>query len=171
MPPPPRQPDSEPADSTASSSVGWTAWPAAERPGRTLVLLVFIAALSVLAGMIGGDLLWGVTGAVLLLSTLNRWFLPTSYRFDDDVFEAGFPLRRRSVDWKQVRRLVIDPRGGWLSSRRVESRLRAGAGLDLYWGREPDRAMDRLMAAAIAKRDEGVPIEVVDRRRGPGDLA
>ncbi|MCP4013455.1 MAG: hypothetical protein GY728_10130, partial [Phycisphaeraceae bacterium] len=62
--------------------------------------------------------------------------------------------------------IVVDPDGGWLSTRRVESRLRAGAGLDLYWGREPDRAMDMLTAVAIAKRDGGVPIEIVDRRPG-----
>jgi len=154
------------SETAVADSVGWTAWPAAERPARTAILLLFIAALSVLVGMIGGDVLWAVTGAALLLATLNRWFLPTSYRFDDDDFEAGFPLRRRSIGWKNVRRLVVDPDGGWLSTRRVESRLRAGAGLDLYWGREPDRAMDMLTAAAIAKRDGGVPIEIVDRRPG-----
>ena len=154
------------SETAVADSVGWTAWPAAERPARTAILLLFIAALSVLVGMIGGDVLWAVTGAALLLATLNRWFLPTSYRFDDDAFEAGFPLRRRSIGWKNVRRLVVDPDGGWLSTRRVESRLRAGAGLDLYWGREPDRAMDMLTAAAIAKRDGGVPIEIVDRRPG-----
>lgn len=166
MPSPPHEPDSDSTVVEASASAGWTAWPAAERPLRTVILLIFIAALSVLAGMIGGDVLWGATGAALLLATLNRWFLPTSYRFDEDLFEAGFPLRRRSIGWKNVRRVVIDPQGGWLSGRRIESRLRAGAGLDLYWGREPDRAMDLLMTAATAKRDAGVPIEIADRRPG-----
>jgi hypothetical protein len=162
----PHETDSDSAVAHGSDAVGWTAWPAAERPLRTVILLIFIAALSVLAGMIGGDVLWAATGAALLLATLNRWFLPTSYRFDDDDFEAGFPLRRRSIRWKDVRRVVIDPDGGWLSARRVESRLRAGAGLDLYWGREPEQAMDMLMSVAVAKRDAGVPIEIADRRAG-----
>ena len=107
----PHEPDSDSTVVEASASAGWTAWPAAERPLRTVILLIFIAALSVLAGMIGGDVLWGATGAALLLATLNRWFLPTSYRFDEDLFEAGFPLRRRSIGWKNVRRVVIDPQG------------------------------------------------------------
>ncbi len=166
MPATPSEPDCEKNASASARFDGWTAWPAAERPARTVILLLFIAALSVLVGMIGGDLLWGATGAALLLATLNRWFLPTSYRFDDDAFEAGFPLRRRTIGWKDVRRLVVDPDGGWLSTRRVESRLRAGAGLDLYWGRDPERAMDLLMTVATAKRDGGIPIEIADRRPG-----
>ncbi|MDA0295997.1 MAG: hypothetical protein O3A19_05535 [Planctomycetota bacterium] len=143
----------------------WTAWPAAERPARTFVLLLFIAALAVLTGMIGGDVLWSITAVVLLLTTLNRWFFPTGYRVDGERLEAAYPLRRRSIRWADARRLVIDPAGGWLSTRRGGSRFDARSGLDLYWGRRPENAMDAVAAAARMTIEQGTPLEIADRRR------
>jgi hypothetical protein len=157
-------------DATAAETV-WTAWPAAERPGKTFGLLIFIAALAVLAGMIGGDVLWSITAVVLLLATLNRWFLPTGYRVDGERLEAAYPLRRRSVRWAEARRLAVDPAGGWLSNRRGGSRFDVRSGLDLYWGRQPNIAMDAVMAAAKQTLNEGTPIEIADLRRKDGTVA
>ena len=147
----------------------WTAWPAAERPARTCVLLIFIAALAVLAGMIGGDVLWSVTAVVLLFSTLNRWFLPTNYRVDDERLEAAYPLRRRSVRWVEARRLAIDPAGGWLSARRGGSRFDVRSGLDLYWGRQPEDTMNAVAEAAKSTLAEGTQLMVLTAscRGGP----
>ena len=149
----------------------WTAWPAAERPARTCVLLIFIAALAVLAGMIGGDVLWSVTAVVLLFSTLNRWFLPTSYRVNGERLEAAYPLRRRSVRWVEARRLAIDPAGGWLSVRRGGSRFDVRSGLDLYWGRQPEDTMNAVAEAAKSTLAEGTPIKIFDHRRKGGGKA
>ena len=141
--------------------------PAAERPARTCVLLLFIAALAVLAGMIGGDVLWSATAVVLLFSTLNRWFLPTSYRVNGERLEAAYPLRRRSVRWVEARRLAIDPAGGWLSVRRGGSRFDVRSGLDLYWGRQPEDTMNAVAEAAKSTLRQGD----TDRNRPITDAA
>ena len=44
-----------------ASSMTWTAWPAAERPLRTLGLALVDLALATLASLIGGDAWWGAT--------------------------------------------------------------------------------------------------------------
>jgi hypothetical protein len=160
--------DSAISDSKATAETTWTAWPAVERPARTLVLLLFIAALAVLSGMIGGDVLWSVTAVVLLLSVLNRWFLPTGYRVDGERLEASYPLRRRLVRWSEARRLVVDPAGGWLSTRRGGSRFDARSGVDLYWGRRPEITMDAVAAAAKMTIEQGTPLKIADRRRRKG---
>ena len=147
---------------TASSKAGWTAWPAAESPGRTSVLLVAIMALAGLCGMIGGDFLWAVTGAALMMLGLNRWFLPTTFEVDGDGILVGDPLRRRTVAWKDARRLVIDPGGGWLSTSR--GGRRSSSGLDLYWGR--DAVGNRALLRSFARRAvaSGVALEVTETR-------
>jgi hypothetical protein len=156
------------AQTTAVESLepaGWTAWPAAERRGRTVVLLGADLALAVLAGLIGGDALWGATGLALMLVSQNRWFLPTQYAVDAEALVAGFPLRRRTIRWRDARVLVLDPAGGWLSDSR---RSRRG-GIDLYWGPDPAAATGLVRRRAEGAIAEGVPIEIVTPFEGGDD--
>ena len=150
------------ADSTATGSpkAGWTAWPAAESPGRTSLLLIAIMALAGLCGMIGGDFLWAATGAALMMLGLNRWFLPTTFEVDDDGILVGYPLRRRTVAWRDARRLVIDPGGGWLSTSR--GGRRSSSGLDLYWGRDAVGNRARLRSFARRAVASGIELEVTE---------
>lgn len=150
------------ADSTevGSSRSGWTAWPAAESPGRTSLLMVAILSLAGLCGMIGGDFLWALTGAALMLLGLNRWFLPTTFDVDVERIEVGYPLRRRLVPWREVRRLVIDPGGGWLSTSR--GGRRSSSGLDLYWGRRAVENQSILRSFAQRAMEAGVDLDLTD---------
>lgn len=141
---------------------GWTAWPAAERPSRTIVLVVADLALAVLTGMIGGDVLWAATGLVLLLVSQNHWFLPTTYEVDHDRLVAAFPLRRRIIRWDDARRLVLDPGGGWLSTSRRSRRT----GIDLYWGREPAASRALVRRRAMRAVQGGAAIEIDDPSAG-----
>lgn len=128
----------------------WTAWPAAERPLRTLGLALVDLALATLASLIGGDAWWGATALLLLLVSQNRWFLPSVFRADDDGVEAGYPLRRRALRWRDARLVVLDPMGGWMSDRPSGGRRGRGRGLDLYWG--PRATSIRHAFARIASR-------------------
>ena len=121
--------------------------------------MLAIAAFSILAAILGGDVLWGVTAIALLSIGLNRWFLPTTYEVDADRLVAGYPLRKRAIRWVNARRLVLDEAGGWMSDSRSGRRGRRG--IDLYWGREPERA--RALVAEHAERavGAGVDIEIV----------
>lgn len=144
---------------TSPVEVGWTAWPAAESPLRTLVLTAAVLAFAGLAGVLGGDFLWGVTAAVLLGLGLNRWFLPTVYVVDSEKIVAGYPLRRRSLRWADARRVVLDPVGGWMSDARSG---RAGRrGLDLYWGPDPERSLRLVEDHARTAIAAGTDLEIV----------
>ena len=148
---------------------GWTAWPAIESPARTFILVLAMAVLAVLAGVLGGDVLWGLTAVVLLSIGLNRWFLPTTYEVDDQMIVAGYPLRKRAIRWQNARRLVLDVAGGWLSDARSGARGRRG--IDLYWGPAPREA--RRLVARHARRavSNGVDIEIVEPRSSASDGA
>lgn len=152
---------------SSEPGAGWSAWPAAESPGRTAALSLAIAAFAILAGILGGDLLWALTAVALLSIGLNRWFLPTTYEVDEDRLVAGYPLRRRAIRWINARRLVLDEAGGWMSDSRSGRRGRRG--LDLYWGREPDRT--RALVAEHAERAVagGIDIEIVRPSRSEPD--
>jgi hypothetical protein len=136
---------------------GWTAWPAGERRGRTILLVAADLALAVLAGAIGGDALWAATGFVLLLVSQNRWFLPTECVVDAQALTAGFPLRRRTLRWADARLLVLDSSGGWLSGSRTSRR----GGIDLYWGPTAEASRSLVRGRAEAAIAAGVPIEIV----------
>ena len=142
----------------------WVAWPAAERRGRTAMLLVIIASLAVLAWAIGGDWLWGLTAIVLMAFGMNRWFLPSTFAISVEQFEVGYPLMRRTLRWAEVRRLAISDDGGWISRRSGASRLDARHGLDLYWGKASRANSDAILLAVQAAVDEGVPIKITDVR-------
>jgi hypothetical protein len=142
----------------------WVAWPAGERRGRTLVLIVIIAALAALAWAIGGDWLWGVTALALLGFGLNRWFLPSTFSVGAECLEIGYPLVRRTLRWPDVRRLALNDDGGWISTRSGASRLDARHGLDLYWGKAARANSDAVLNAVQATLKAGAPISISDRR-------
>ena len=153
-----------PGETRESSDIGegWSAWPAIESPGRTGVLVFAIVVFAILAGFLGGDVLWALTAIALLSIGLNRWFLPTSYALDDERIVAGYPLRKRSIRWQNARRLVLDAGGGWLSDARSGRRGRRG--IDLYWGSDPERARDLVAGCAKRAISNGVDIEIVEVR-------
>lgn len=149
---------------SSASTLSWVAWPAAERKGRSVVLVVVILILSVLVALLGGDWLWGLTGGILLVASLNRWFIPTTFTMTEDDIEVGYPLSRRRVRWSEVRQLVIADGGGWLSTRAEVTRLNARHGVDLYWGRKPDEIMDAVLTRGEAVAASGVPLRIINRR-------
>ena len=142
----------------------WVAWPAAERKGRTIVLIVVILVLAAMVSFVGGDWVWGFTGGVLLVLSLNRWFLPSTFRVTAERLEVGYPLTRRSIVWNDVRRVSLDSRGGWISRRARASRFDVRSGMDLYWGRQPERNIAAVIEAVRGAEASGVPLKFTDSR-------
>ena len=142
----------------------WVAWPAAERKGRTTVLVGVILILAAIVSFVGGDWVWGFTGAVLLILSLNRWFLPSTFRVSAERLEVGYPLARRSIVWSDVRRVAVDSRGGWISRRARASRFDLRSGLDMYWGRQPEQNIAAVIEAVRGAEALGVPLKFTDSR-------
>ena len=122
-----------------------------------------------MVAMVGGDWLWGITGAVLLFFALNRWFLPTTFHVNENQLEVGYPLARRTISWDEVRRVVVDVRGGWISRRIRVSRFNARSGMDLYWGSSPEEDIASIAKAIEQAEASGVPLKFTDLRGGQGE--
>ena len=99
----------------------WTAHPVRERPIRGVCAAILTVVTGVLVGRIVADPTVGplaAGGAMLfLLISLNRFFLPTHYRIDEQGIHARFPLRQRSLAWSEIRRFPHDHEGGYVSAR------------------------------------------------------
>ena len=144
------------------STCRWVAWPAAERLPKTAGVVVIISILSLLVGKVGGDWLWGVTSAFVLVLSLNRWFLPTVFEIKMDCLQVGYPLQRRSIEWNRVRRIAIDSRGGWISARRSSSRFGVRDGFDMYWGRAKTENINAIRSVAKSLINDEVPVLFTD---------
>lgn len=142
----------------ADATVIWTAWPLRERPLAATWLLLATGALATLAGVIGGDLLWGLLAAFLVLVWLNGFLLPTRFEATANGIAAAGPLFTRRLSWRDATRFAVQSSGGWLG-RAAGPRWRR-RGLDLLW-REGSDVPDRLIAIA---RGAGGAIDVRDLR-------
>lgn len=145
------------SDSSGETLV-WTVWPLRERPRAAIGLLLATLALATLAGVIGGDLLWGMLAAFLVLVWLNGFLLTTRFEATASGVVAAGPLFTRRLAWREATRLAVQSSGGWLG-RAAGPRWRR-RGLDLLW-REGCNVPDRLIAIARASNAQ---IDVRDLR-------
>lgn len=151
-------------DVAAIDPFRWVAWPAAERKGRTTLLVLVVVVIGVLVGTIAGDWAWGATAGFILVVTLNRWFLPTVFEIKRDRIEVGYPLIRRAMPWNEVRLLAVAEQGGWISNKRSVPRFGSRRGFDLYWGPNPIGSLEAMLRAGQAVEASGVPLRIIDRR-------
>jgi len=119
----------------------WTAHPLRERPRRAMLAIaaVLVCGLMVatsfqnpLTGMLTG----GGAMVVLLLS-LNKFFLPSSFAIDDDGITAVWPLKRQCMAWTDLQGFAHDAEGGYLSKATRPSRWDAmlrGNGMHVLFG-------------------------------------
>jgi hypothetical protein len=82
--------------------------------------------------------------------SLNRFFLPSRFSIDAHGITAQFPLRRKHLRWRDVRRFLHDQHGGYLSTRSRASRLDAFSGMHLMFGQQREEVMQRIRAGMAA---------------------
>lgn len=147
------------SDDPRPETLEWSAWPLRDRPAAAAAGLATMTALAALAGLLGGDLLWGLLSMLLLAAWLNELLLPTRFAADAEGVSAHGPLRSRRIRWSDATRLAVEPRGGWLGRARGASWRRRG--VDLFWGEGARDASARLLALA---RVAAPSLEIRDRR-------
>lgn len=142
-------------------------------------LVAAVGCLGWLAGILGGDLSWGLMAAFLVLAWLHEFLLPTRFRVDEQGVTARGGLFTRRLAWRDATRLVIDEQGAWLGRARGSRWRRRG--ITMYWSPETSPAEAVLaLAASVApmverrdrrsRRREGVDtVPSLERRLGdPG---
>jgi len=105
--------------------VDWTDWPAKRIPSRAALASVIIA-LSVLC-LTSIHMLYGVLGALILLSSASSVLFPTRYQLNEAGVSITNPLRVIRCPWTRFHRwrkvdggvcFIARSRVSWLSKRR-----------------------------------------------------
>ncbi|MHC4414166.1 MAG: PH domain-containing protein [Planctomycetota bacterium] len=124
----------------------WHAHPAAERArAATMASLVVIC----VAGAIYlsfQSIAWSGLGLIVLVAALNRFYFRSRFSIDAEGITARYPLRTQRFRWNDLRRFVVDERGGYLSSRSRRSWLDAYRGLHVLFGRQRESVIERIRA-------------------------
>ncbi|MDG2093706.1 MAG: hypothetical protein P8J89_00350 [Phycisphaerales bacterium] len=99
----------------------WTAHPLREQPLRAVMASVVVLACGWLVSLAVPNVLGGVlagAGSILFLFfMLNRFYLPTTYRLDENGIAVRYPIGTRSIRWQDLQRFPHDASGGYLSTR------------------------------------------------------
>lgn len=134
-------------ESHSAATVGTVAWrihPARSHPAATVAALAAIVSLAAAGAGLMESWWWGAFCGVVLTAALNRFFLPSRFQIDDSGVTARYPLRTVHYRWNQIRRLHGDGRGGYVSTRAVESPLDSFRGIHLTFGQDGDSVIEVL---------------------------
>ena len=89
-------------------------------------------------------MLTGGGAMVLLLLSLNRFFLPSAFAIDASGITAAWPMKRQRVDWSDVKRFAHDDQGGFLATATRTSRWHAPRGMHVLLGLRQQAVLDRI---------------------------
>ncbi len=118
----------------ANVILAWTAHPARQNVPKLVAAILVIALIGVAVALAAGHWLAGVLGALLLVASMQRFFLPSRFAIDEEGLTANFALTHKRVKWSDVRRFACDPAGGYLATRAVPNWTDAYRGLHLVFG-------------------------------------
>lgn len=129
------------ADNTGYS---WQAHPARQRPTQAALALGIIAMFAVAVLLTTQSIIWAAGSGLLLVSALNRFFLPSRFVIDATGITARYPFKSARLEWDAVRRAHFDTFGGYLSDIATPSRFDAFRGLHVLFGDDRDQAISAI---------------------------
>jgi hypothetical protein len=125
------RPDSDDRTASVGESLCWRSWPVVNEWPRSAVKSGVLVVVCVAAGMAFGGVGYGLLAAAMLTLALARYFFPTRFVLD----EAGVSCRMLGstgrLAWSQVRRVVVQRAGVFLSPLPRPSRLDSFRGVFL----------------------------------------
>ncbi len=126
------EPTSPDQAAPAGDSLRWTVHPAATQKTRATLVAAFVGLSAVLAWSLSESIWIGVLAGLWLGFALRAFFLPRTYVLDEQGAVEDGPLQTpRRIAWEQVRRVLRDSHGLFLSERLTDSRLLPQRGLYL----------------------------------------
>ncbi len=103
----------------------------------------------------GGRVAAALGGMLVLVLALNRFFFVSRFSIDGEGITARYPLKRMSLQWKNLRRFAHDARGGYLSTRAVRSRMDAYSGMHVMFGDCRETVISLIQKCLREKEGEG----------------
>jgi len=126
------------------AAIRWRSWPAAERLGRTGLVVLALLAATVLVRLIAGRTVLALLALAALLAALWRYFLPVQFELDEHGVERSLFGWRRHVRWSAVARYEVCPAGVLLVPSRRQTPMSAFAGLFLPFAENRETVLLRL---------------------------
>ncbi|NQU26851.1 MAG: hypothetical protein HQ528_01040 [Candidatus Marinimicrobia bacterium] len=119
--------------SSNPQEIKWQAHPACQNFKKAVFAVAVIAIMALLIGIITGSNLWALFACVILILALQRFFFPSHFIINEKLISANYLLGTKSLQWKYIRRFTHDANGGYLSTRKIASRLDAYRGMHIYF--------------------------------------
>jgi len=138
---PPEQP--EPIEGPPAA-VRWRSWPAAERLGRTGLVVLALLAATVLVLWVTGRVVLALLALAALLAALWRYFLPVRLELNEHGVERSLFGRARHVPWSAIARYEVCPAGVLLVPTEDRTPMSAFAGLFLPFAENREAVLLRL---------------------------
>jgi len=126
------------------AAIRWRSWPAAERLGRTGLVVLALLAATVLVRLSTGRTVLALLALAALLAALWRYFLPVQFELDEHGVERSLFGWRRHVRWSAVARYEVCPAGVLLVPGTKHTPMSAFAGLFLPFAENREPVLLRL---------------------------
>lgn len=131
----------ETASDVAPVRFDWRAWPAKDRPVHAAVLVGVVIVLGVVVRQATNDAVLAFAAPLFVLLSVSSWLLPTGYRLTDEVLEVRSLGVTRVRPWSEMRRMVVDEAGIFLSPFERPHWLEAYRGVRLLTGGNRDQVV------------------------------
>jgi len=126
------------ADMPDAPVMRWQCCPLRDEYPRSLGFVAAFVGVSVAVGVAFGGVGYGLLATGLLAVALARYYLPTAFRLDADGAAVRFCGQTRRLRWAQVRRVVAQRGGVFLSPFAAPSRLDSFRGMFLRFAGNGD---------------------------------
>ncbi len=131
----------EASEATPAVGLAWSSWPARRRPLAAAVVLASVAILGVLVRQATGDGVLAVAAPFFVLLSVSSWLLPTGFRLTEEGLEVRSLGVTRVRPWSEMRRMVVDDSGVFLSPFERKHWLDAYRGVRLLTGGNRDQVV------------------------------
>ncbi|MCK5330345.1 MAG: hypothetical protein KAK01_02975 [Candidatus Marinimicrobia bacterium] len=122
----------------------WQAHPARQKQTNMVIAIVVISAIAILVYLLSNTLLWSTFSALVLIIALQRFFFPSRFKIDSKGITAQYFIGKKYFDWQYIRRFNYDVNGGYLSTRKIPTRLDAYRGMHLYFNEDRTEIIKRI---------------------------
>jgi hypothetical protein len=140
-------------EAARANPVEWSVWPLKENWLRSLVVILFLAAVVwTLVTWFGPQ--WILPSIFILILFLSGFFLPTFYRLDSEQVSVRGLITRRKRRWAHLKKSYPGKKGVHLSPTERPSRLENLRGLYLPFGPDPSGERRRRVLDFIERKLE-----------------